>query len=116
MLHKKINDIPPVPVKMDGVKDATVRVVFGPGDDAPTFAMRIFELAPKGHTPFHTHDFEHEVMILQGQIAVRTENGDIRPDIGDALLVLPAEKHQFLNTSDTAPARFMCLVPIEYQK
>ena len=116
MLHKKIEDIEAVAVDMEGVKDATVRVVFGPADGAPNFAMRVFELGPGGHTPFHTHGFEHEAIILSGDIAVVTEEGEIRPDVGDVLLVMPDEKHQFRNMSDTEPASFMCMVPVQYQK
>ena len=35
---------------------------------------------------------------------------------GDVILMPPDEKHQFKNLSDTEGARFMCLVPIAYQK
>ncbi len=116
MLLKKIKDVPAVPVRMEGAKDVNVRVIFGPADGAPTFAMRVFGLAPSGHTPFHTHSFEHEVMILDGRIAVTTPAGDLNPDPGDVLLVMPDDKHQFRNLSDTDSASFMCLVPIQYQK
>lgn len=116
MLIKKISDVPPQDVKMDGAKDVKVRVLFGPADNAPTFAMRIFELAPGGHTPFHTHPFEHEVVILDGDIAVVTESGDHLVEKSDVVLVPPDEKHQFKNRSNAKPARFMCLVPIAYQK
>ncbi|MBL7214639.1 MAG: cupin domain-containing protein [Phycisphaerae bacterium] len=116
MIIKKIDDVPMQDVKMDGAKDVKVRVVFGPADNAPTFAMRVFELAPGGHTPFHTHPFEHEAVILDGDIAAVTEHGDTPLDKGDVLLITPDEKHQFKNRSNSKPARFMCLVPIEYQK
>lgn len=116
MLIKKINDVPAQDVKMDGAKDVKVRVLFGPADGAPTFAMRVFELAPGGHTPFHTHPFEHEVMALDGDIAVVTEAGDKPLAQGDVVLVAPDEKHQFKNLSPTKSTRFMCLVPIAYQK
>jgi quercetin dioxygenase-like cupin family protein len=36
--------------------------------------------------------------------------------VGDVLLVMPGEIHQFKNLSDTQPARMMCLVPVAYQK
>jgi len=101
---------------MDGARDVKVRVVFGPADKAPTFAMRVFELAPGGHTPFHTHPFEHEIVLLDGDIAVVTEQGDKPLQTGDVVLVPPDEKHQFKNRSDKNGARFMCLVPVAYQK
>ena len=116
MIIKKIDDVPLQDVNMEGARDVKVRVVLGPADQAPTFAMRVFELAPGGHTPFHTHPFEHEAIILDGDIAAVTENGDRPLDKGDVLLIAPDEKHQFQNRSDTNPARFMCLVPIAYQK
>lgn len=116
MIIKNIDQVPAVDVNMEGAKDVQVRVLFGPADHAPTFAMRVFELAPSGHTPFHTHAFEHEAMLLDGDIAVVTEDGDRPLQKGDVLLVAPNDPHQFKNRSDTESARFMCLVPIAYQK
>ena len=116
MIIKNIDQVPLQDVNMEGAKDVKVRVLFGPADDAPTFAMRVFEMAGGGHTPFHTHPFEHEAMLLDGDIAVVTEEGDRPLQKGDVILVPPDEKHQFKNLSDTNNARFMCLVPIEYQK
>lgn len=115
MIIKSQDQVEQKPVQMDGVVGAKVQVMLGPADQAPTMAMRIFELAPKGHTPFHSHSFEHEVMILSGEIAVVTLEGDISVKPGDVLLVMPNETHQFKNCSDTDPAKFMCLVPIAYQ-
>ena len=116
MIIKKKSDVAANPVKMEGAQNVSVRVIFGPGDKAPTFAMRIFELDGGGHTPFHTHPFEHEVVILSGQIAVVTEKGPIPLHIGEMLLVNPNEQHQFKNLSANQKASFMCLVPIAYQK
>ena len=75
MIIKNIQDVAAQPVKMDGARDVTIRVLIGPQDNAPTFAMRLFELAPGGHTPFHDHNFEHEVIVLDGEIAVLTTYG-----------------------------------------
>ena len=116
MIIKNIDEVPAQDVNMEGVKDVKVKVLFGPADNAPTFAMRVFEMAPGGHTPFHTHPFEHEAMLLDGDIAIVTEDGDRPLKKGDVVLMPPEEKHQFKNLSDTEGARFMCLVPIEYQK
>lgn len=116
MIIKNIDQVPLQAVNMEGAKDVNVRVLFGPADNAPTFAMRVFEMAPGGHTPFHTHDFEHEAMLLDGDIAVVSEDGETPLKQGDVLLMPPGEKHQFKNLSDTNTARFMCLVPIAYQK
>lgn len=116
MLIKRPQDVAAVDVDMEGAKDVKVRVLIGPADQAPTFAMRIFELAPQGHTPYHEHAFEHEVMILSGDIAIVTPEGDQPVQVGDVAFIAPNDKHQFKNRSTTDPASFMCLVLIAYQK
>ncbi len=115
MIIKAMQDVPAQPVTMDGAKDVTVRVLIGPQDNAPTMAMRLFEVAPRGHTPFHMHPFEHEVIVLDGEIAVVTEERTVPLQKGDVLLVEPNEQHQFKNQSDKTSAQFICLVPIAYQ-
>ncbi len=116
MIIKTIKDVAAEPVAMDGAEKVSVRVLFGPKDNATTFAMRVFELDKSGHTPHHTHAFEHEVVILSGQIGVVSDKGTTPLGVGDVVLVMPNEKHQFRNLSDTETASFMCLVPIQYQK
>ncbi len=115
MIIKSQDQVKQVPVEMEGAVGARVQVLLGPEDKAPTMAMRIFELAPNGHTPYHKHAFEHEVVILDGNIAVKTPQGDIPVKPGDVMLVMPDEMHQFKNCSDSDTARFMCLVPMAYQ-
>ncbi len=115
MMIKNMFEVPAQPVVMEGADNVTVRVLIGPQDQAPTFAMRLFEAAPSGHTPFHAHDFEHEVIVLEGDVALVTDDGEIPLKPNDVLLVAPNERHQFKNCSDTNPARFICLVPIAYQ-
>lgn len=38
------NDIPKKPVEVEGAKDVTMRLLIGKPDNAPTFAMRLFEV------------------------------------------------------------------------
>ncbi|MHC4738925.1 MAG: cupin domain-containing protein [Planctomycetota bacterium] len=116
MLIKKIKDVPAEKVKMQGAEDVSVRVLFGPKDVAPTFAMRVFEFAQEGHTPYHSHPFEHEVLILKGEVAVVTEKGPVNLNVGHTLMVGPNEMHQFKNLSKTNTAEILCLVPVQYQK
>lgn len=116
MKIKHIHNVAAAPVAIDGAKGASVRVIFGPADNAPTVAMRLFELEGGGHTPYHSHPFEHEVLVWKGQVALKTEAGITPLKNGDAVLVEPNEVHQFVNLSTTESAQFICLVPITYQK
>jgi len=116
MIIKRIEDVPAVAVEMDDAENVKVKVLFGPKDGAPTFAMRLFELGIDGHTPFHHHPFEHQVIVMEGRLAIVTEEGEFPLAAGDTVMVTPGRKHQFRNLSDTDAAKMICMVPVEYQK
>jgi len=98
------------PVDMDGAVDCRVRWLVGEADGAPSFAMRQFTIAPGGHTPKHTHPYEHEVFILEGQGVVL--EGDVEHPLrpGTVVYVKPSELHQF-RTPGSTPLKFLCLIP-----
>ncbi|MFT5423806.1 MAG: quercetin dioxygenase-like cupin family protein [Phycisphaerales bacterium] len=111
MLIRNIDDTPRTPVEMEGVKDTTMAVMVGRDDHAPNFAVRQFQVEPGGHTPHHSHDFEHEVYIVAGTGEVLLE-GEYRPiRQGDVLFVPAEEVHQFRATGPE-PLRFLCMVPM----
>jgi len=98
------------PVEMPGASGCSVRWLVGEQDGAPNFAMRQFEVAPGGYTPRHSHPYEHEVFVLEGE-GVVFENEQEHPlRAGDVVLVTPNEIHQFRNTGQQ-PLKFLCLVP-----
>lgn len=104
-------DVKAEAVDMEGAQGVRIRWLINEQRGARNFAMRVFELAPKGHTPFHRHDYEHEVLVLEGKGALKLE-GDERPlEPGDIVWMPPNEMHQFRNAGDV-PFFFMCLVPI----
>ncbi|HYM49366.1 MAG TPA: cupin domain-containing protein [Candidatus Limnocylindrales bacterium] len=100
------------PVRDEGAEGIAIREVFTDATGAPTFAMRRFDVDPGGHTPFHTHAWEHEVYILDGQGELRTEEGVRRFQRGDALFVAPGVRHQFA-ASPAAPMQFLCMIPVQ---
>ena len=110
MLIKNIDEVPSQDVNMEGAKDVKVRVLFGPADNAPTFAMRVFELAPAGHTPFHTHPFEHEVFFHEGQGELFHEGKTYPVGPGHVAYVPAGSLHQFVNTGP-GPLVFVCVIP-----
>ena len=98
------------PVTMEGATGAKMRMLVGPADGATTFHMRHFEVAPGSHTPHHSHNYEHEILVLSGSGTARSEQGDKAMKSGDVIFVPPNEKHQFLNTG-SEPLTFICLIP-----
>jgi len=104
------DDIEARQVQMEGAAGCTVRWLIDDRDGAPNFAMRQFDMAAGGHTPKHTHPYEHEVYVLAGEGEV-LEGEQARPvRAGDVIYVAPDEVHQFRNTGD-APMKFLCMVP-----
>jgi len=107
---KPIEEHEQSPVKMAGAAGVWMRMLIGPQDHAPNFHMRHFSIEPGGNTPYHAHDYEHEVLILHGVGIVKSEQGD-RPFKKDDVIFVPAnERHQFINTGDL-PCEFVCLIP-----
>lgn len=99
------------PLEMDGVQGVAMRIMVGRDDGAPNFAMRHFKVEPDGFTPHHSHDYEHQVVVLAGT-GEALDRGEPRPiQAGDVILVEPDHEHQFRNTGDQ-PLEFLCLVPL----
>jgi len=91
------------------IPGVALRTVISP-QDAPRFSMRVFEVAPGGSTPFHSHWWEHEVFILDGRGRVRGPDGerDLAPE--DVVYVPGGEDHCFINTGQGL-FRFICVIP-----
>ena len=98
------------PVEMEGSQGCSVRWLLGERDGTPTFAMRQFEVAPGGFTPRHSHPYEHEIFVLEGEGEVFEGPEPHRLRAGDVVFVKPDEVHQFRNTG-SGPLKFLCLIP-----
>ena len=86
------------------------RVLIGPEQGARNFVMRLFTVGAGGCSPYHTHDWEHEVFILSGEGTVKSDSGSTLVSAGDFVYVPPNKEHQFLNAGPD-PFEFLCLVP-----
>lgn len=104
------NEIEEIEVTMAGAKNAKMRLLISDKDGANKFAMRMFTVEPDGHTPFHFHDYEHEIYVLDGRGVLRGEDGEHPFTAGDVIFVKPNEKHQFRNVGEAA-MKFLCLIP-----
>jgi quercetin dioxygenase-like cupin family protein len=101
---------------MRGAQSVPLRLMVGREHGAPTFSMRLFEVEPGGNTLLHQHNYEHELMVLEGeaQIAGGVSGSTIRSlRPGDAAFVPANETHQIRNVSDGI-LRFVCIVPTHF--
>jgi quercetin dioxygenase-like cupin family protein len=108
--HVHYDEVASKQVTEPGAEGTRVRWLIGPQDGAPGFYMRRFELAPNGCTPRHTHAWEHEVYVLEGEgtVSCGVESRPFRA--GDAIYVAPEELHSF-RAGTHAPVAFLCMVP-----
>jgi len=95
----------------EGASKLKVRWLITKEMGAENFAMRLFEMKPEGYSPFHSHPWEHEVFILEGEGFVVGEKSKKKFKAGDVIFILPNEKHQFRNGGKKT-VKFLCLVPI----
>lgn len=87
------------------------REVINAADGAPNFCMRVFDVEPGSSTPFHSHQWEHEVFVLSGEGVVKSEGKETQIARDSVIFVEPNEQHCFLN-SGKKPLRFICVIPL----
>jgi len=107
MQIRHYDDVPVVPYAA-GIEK---RVLLGPKQGAPTFVMRTFDLPPGAASPWHQHDWEHEVYVLAGKGLAISSEGETPVRRGDAILIPSNEMHSLKNNGRRV-FRFMCLVPL----
>ncbi len=116
MIIKNLDSISKIAVKMQGAEKVTKQLVIGKSDETPKMSLRVFTIEPGGNTPFHSHNYEHLNYIISGKGAILDDDGKENPvENGNFVLILPNEKHQFKNLSETEDFVFMCLVDKEFE-
>jgi len=99
-------------VKEPGFKGIKVRWLITKEDGAPNFAMRCFEIEPGGHSAYHSHSWEHEVFILEGDCLVKCGNTEKHASSGYVVFIPPNVSHNFKNIGKKT-LKFLCLIPYE---
>jgi quercetin dioxygenase-like cupin family protein len=102
--------VKPEPVEMEGAQGAQIRWLIAEREGAPNFYMRLFELAPGGHSPRHRHDYEHEIFILEGRGTALDAGQEKEIEPGSFLFIPPQAEHQLRNTGRST-LKFLCLIP-----
>lgn len=81
-------------------------------DGAPVYALRIIEVEAGGHTPRHSHPFEHENFVVEGEgrVWINGEWHALKP--GDVVFVPGNTEHTYENTGKTT-FKFLCGIPVK---
>jgi len=99
------------PYRGGGASEGSCRhVLIGPKEGAQHFAIRYFEIPPRGQSSFEHHLHDQGVVILKGRARVLLgwEIYEVGP--GDAIYIPQDEQHQFENLGDE-PLGFLCVIP-----
>jgi quercetin dioxygenase-like cupin family protein len=112
MMAMKIVHYADVPAENPGgeTQGVTIRWVISEEDGAPNYYMRVFEIAPGGHSPQHRHPWEHEIYILSGEGEMVGEDGTTVVGPGTAAFIPGEELHQIRNPGGQL-LRFICTIP-----
>lgn len=101
----------PAQVFGDEAPGVTIRwVIDEPRDGAPNYALRVIEVAPGGHTPKHTHPYEHENFVMEGQGRVLIDDTWHEVGPGSVIFVPASVLHTYENTG-AASFKFLCGIP-----
>jgi quercetin dioxygenase-like cupin family protein len=102
----------PAQVFGDQAPGTTIRwLIDDDHDGAPVYALRLIEVAPGGHTPRHSHPYEHENFVIEGQGRVQIDGEWHAVSVGDVIFVPPNARHTYVNAGDT-PFKFLCGIPV----
>lgn len=94
----------------EGLPGVSIRWALGKNVGAPNYVARIIEVQPGASTAYHTHPWEHEVVVIDGEGAVRDSRRGVAIGPGSCVYVEPNEEHQFINTGQGV-LRFVCVIP-----
>jgi quercetin dioxygenase-like cupin family protein len=110
-----LDNVPKSVPEMAGAEKIFKQIPLSKADGAPNFSFRVFTIEPGGHTPLHSHPFEHLNYIIEGRGAVVAENRENPVKKGDFVMILPGETHQYRNTANRGNLILICAVPKEYE-
>lgn len=115
MKVKKQSDVPFIEATADGAKGAGLRWLLGPEDGMPNFHLRLVEVEPGGQTMHHSHNYEHECYVVEGNGELVGNDQSLELNPGNAAYVPANEIHQFRNPGDK-PLKFLCIIPADYKE
>lgn len=99
--------------KMPMEGGAAIRWLITHKDGAPNFSMRLITVPRGSNTPFHSHDYEHEIYVIDGKLEVTI--GDTKKQASrDDFIYIPPNVHHGMKAMEDM--KIICVVPIKAAK
>lgn len=106
----QLKDIEKRELSGEGIKNVLKQVPIGTKEGWRENALRVFTIGPGGHTPHHSHDWEHVNYVISGQGTLEMENKKHDLSAGSFAFVPPNQKHQYANHGKDDFV-MICIVP-----
>ncbi len=106
-------------VKVDSVKSedlgemgvkARIQWLISKRTGAPNFSMRRFIVEKGGEIKEHSHDWEHEIYIVQGEATIKIGDKTFNVSKDTAIYIPPNISHAYKNTGKDTLI-FICVIP-----
>lgn len=107
---KKYDDLLTTEIQMEGAANVFKKVPIGEKEGWEGYTLRTFTLGSGGHTPRHSHDWEHVNYIIRGRGKLMIDGKEQDINEKDFAFVPPNIEHQFSNPHDEE-FEFICIVP-----
>lgn len=109
MFVKNIQEIDKNRISGDGIENVLKQVPIGP-DQGWDNTLRVFTLEKDGHTPKHSHDWEHVNYVISGKGTLEMAGRKNELTKGSFAFVPPNVEHQYANAGDDDFV-MICIVP-----
>jgi len=110
MFAKNLKDIEAKDVSGGEIKNVLKQVPIGPEQGWENNTLRVFTIGPGGHTPKHSHDWEHVNYVISGSGTLEIDGKKQEMARGTFAFVPPNVEHQYSNGSDEDFV-MICIVP-----
>ena len=105
------SEIAPTPMGGADIEATLKQILIGPKDGYEGY-LRVFIIAPGGHSPHHSHAWYHANYVLEGEGKLTIDGVKHPIKAGSVAYIAGGKKHNFENDG-SVPLKFICLVPVE---
>lgn len=106
----KTAEVGATPMAGEGIEGVVKRVLVSPREGWDGWVMRLFDVAPGGHTPRHAHTWPHVNFVTAGRGSLYLDGAEHPLEAGSYAYVPDGHEHQFRAAADE-PLSFICIVP-----
>ena len=99
-------------VKIQNRQGLFQKDIFDSKDGAEKFSFHLSIMEEGGHGALHSHPHsEHVLLVFEGSLEVRNAMESHALDVGTAILIMPGEDHEIINTCKGVTRYYVIYAP-----